>query len=72
MSTKNDPGKFNCYANAESDEPMFTLLARDPQAPVLIRAWAAQRWQQGEDPEKVANARAIADAMDAWRKEHRP
>lgn len=29
MGTKNNPGAFDCYANAEPDEPMFVLLARD-------------------------------------------
>lgn len=43
MGTKNNPGSFDCYANAEPDEPMFTLLARDPLAPGLVRIWAALR-----------------------------
>lgn len=71
MGTKNNPGKFDAYAKAEPDEPTFTLIARDPMAPALIRLWAAQRWQEHEDPEKVAEARECADAMEAWRKEHR-
>ena len=68
VGTKNNPSKFSCYDKAEPDEPMFTLLARDPMAPTLIRMWAAQKWQ--ENPEKVTEARDIADSMDAWRKEH--
>ena len=68
VGTKNNPSKFSCYDKAEPDEPMFTLLARDPMAPTLIRMWAAQKWQ--EHPEKVTEARDIADSMDAWRKEH--
>lgn len=71
MGTKNNPGRYDCYAKAEPDEPMFTLLARDPTAPAAVRLWAAQKWQEGESPEKIAEARAIADAMEAWRKEHR-
>jgi hypothetical protein len=43
MSTKTDPGEFDAYAKAESDEPSFTLLARDPVAPALIEAWAYLR-----------------------------
>lgn len=43
MGTKNNPGKFDCYASAEPDEPMFVLLARDPSAPWLTVAWAALR-----------------------------
>lgn len=44
MATKNNPGKYDCYANAEPDEPMFVLLARDELAPVVVRIWAALRY----------------------------
>ncbi len=43
MGTKNHPGKFDCYAAAEPDEPMFILLARDPLAAHLVAAWVALR-----------------------------
>lgn len=43
MGTKNNPGKFDCHASAEDDEPLFTLLARDPLAPYLVAAWAEMR-----------------------------
>lgn len=66
MGTKNNPGKFDCYANAADDEPMFVLLARDPLAPILIRRWAMLRAQNGESGEKVAEALACADACEAW------
>lgn len=39
MGTKNHPGEFDCYAKAQPDEPLFTLLARDPIAPYLVRIW---------------------------------
>lgn len=80
MGTKANPAPNDCYAKAEDDEPMFTLLARDPQASGLVRQWAAQRdlrfWGAAEAPtpdelakhvRKVDEARACADAMDAWR-----
>lgn len=69
--TKGNAGRFDCYANAEPNEPMFILLARDFWAPVLVRGWATFRENAGEDAEKVANARACADAMEQWRAEHR-
>jgi hypothetical protein len=69
MGTKNNPGTFDCYANAEPDEPMFVLLARDPAAPYLVRRWAGLR---PSDRAKVIEAMECADSMDAWRKEHRP
>lgn len=41
MGTKNNPGLYDCHAKAAGDEPVFTLLARDPLAPKLIEIWAA-------------------------------
>lgn len=67
MGTKNNPGQFDCYVNAEPDEPMFVLLARDVSAPMLVRTWANLREQSEVSPEKVAEARACADAMEQWR-----
>lgn len=37
MSTKLDPGQFDCYAKLADDEPYFVLRAKDPHAPVLVR-----------------------------------
>jgi hypothetical protein len=66
MATKNKPGRFDCYANAHPDEPMFVLLGRDPMAGSLVRQWASWRERIGEDPAKVAEARECADALDVW------
>lgn len=41
MGTKKEPGKFDCHAKAELDEPLFVLLARDEYAPAVVRYWAA-------------------------------
>lgn len=68
MATKNDPGRFDCYAIAHPDEPMFILLGRDSMAPALVRQWAEQRRAAGDDAAKIANAEACADAMEAWQK----
>lgn len=70
MGTKENPGDFDCYANAEPNEPMFVLLARDESAPNLVREWAIMRRQAGEDEAKLAEAFACAASMEAWRKEH--
>jgi hypothetical protein len=43
MGTKTDPGRFDCHAAAHDDEPLFTLLARDPQFVPLVSLWAAVR-----------------------------
>ena len=77
MATKNNPGTYDCYANAEPDEPMFVLLGRDRTAPGLVRTWAASREVENHrrggkqtDKAKIAEARACADAMEAWQREH--
>lgn len=41
MGTKNNPGKFDCYAKADADEPIFTLRAKDPFAAPFVNMWAA-------------------------------
>jgi hypothetical protein len=70
MATKNNPGKYDCYENAHPDEPMFVLLGRDPDAPILVRLWAAKRKAAGELPEKVDEANRCADAMERWLELH--
>jgi hypothetical protein len=78
MGTKNKPGEFDCYGNAEPDEPMFILLARDAAAPELVEAWANRRLamiNEGLKPESdkpmITEARQCAEAMRAWRKANR-
>jgi hypothetical protein len=43
MGTKNNPGKFDCYDNADPDEPIFIMCSTDPLAPHLVRMWAKAR-----------------------------
>ena len=79
MGTKNKPGKFDCYGNAEPDEPMFILLARDMTAPELVELWAHRREQLiqcGAKPESdrpmIEEARQCAATMRLWRRDNRP
>lgn len=76
MGTKNDPGKFDCYAKAEDDEPMFVLLARDPAAPHAVRQWAYGERDFGDKSEdhvrKVREAFECATAMELWRIKNAP
>lgn len=79
MGSKNNPGEFDCFANAEPDEPMFILLARDIAAPATVEKWIEYREGLitiGEKPETdramIAEARQCVDAMVAWRKAKRP
>lgn len=79
--TKLDPN--GCFNKAQPDEPLFTLLARDPSAPGLVRKWADERERTNRptqyigDPEvvhpeadKIASARYVAARMEVWRYEN--
>jgi hypothetical protein len=70
MSTKSNPGAFDCYAAAAPDEPMFILLGRDKHAPTLVWLWAVLRELDGEDPAKVVEARECCFAMMRYATEH--
>jgi transcriptional regulator with XRE-family HTH domain len=50
----------------ESGEPRFLLRAQDIYASAAVRSWADLLEQDGGSAELVAEARSIADAMDAW------
>lgn len=70
MGTKNNPGACDCYAKAEPDEPLFVLLARDKHAPALVWLWAVMRQLDGENPERIAEARQCAVDMIGWAADH--
>lgn len=70
MGTKSNPGAFDCYANAEPDEPMFILLGRDRHAPTLVWLWSMMRELDGEDLAKVAGARQDVEDMLRWQIDH--
>jgi hypothetical protein len=67
MATKANPGRYDCYANAEPDEPLFTLLARDPTAEFFVAAWAAVRAGDLEEAQKL-----MVDAKIALQKAGKP
>lgn len=78
MGTKNNPGNFDCYGNADPDEPMFILLARDASAADLVDSWADRRQQEialGNKPTSdlpmVKEARQCAANMRDWRRKNR-
>jgi hypothetical protein len=70
MGSKASPGKFDCWHNAEPDEPLFVLLARDRHAPTLVWLWAVLRELDEEDTAKVKEARECAVAMIDWAVKH--
>ncbi len=65
MGTKNNPGKFDCYAKAGPDEPLFILRGTDAAAPLIVRLWAAIREEThgAADSEMLSDAMACSDAM---------
>jgi hypothetical protein len=78
MGTKLNPGQYDCWYNAEADEPMFVLLARDASAPTMVRLWAETRrlaintkHKPESDRAMVDEANECADAMEEWRKKNR-
>lgn len=67
MATKRNPGKFDCYENADPDEPMFVLLGRDPVAPILVDLWVKIRQELTcTEPEKLAEAQACGLSLTRW------
>ncbi len=69
MGTKANPGRYDCYAKAEPDEPIFTLRANDPNAAALVWLWATMAEFDDEtktEPEKVKEARRCMRAMIEW------
>jgi hypothetical protein len=79
MSTKNNPGNFDCYAAALPDEPMFILLARDRVAPIIILEWVEFRRRNAqanhahltlEEETQLNEAAACAAEMINWRKDN--
>lgn len=77
MGSKLKPGKFDCYAKAKRDEPMFVLLARDPHACEIVERWALLRSMaidRGEKPKRdralVSEALECSRAMFDWRRKN--
>ena len=66
MGTKNNPGKYDCYAKADPDEPMFVLLGRDPTAGVVVMFWTMLQRLLKISPEKLDEALACASQMQQW------
>jgi hypothetical protein len=70
MGTKANPGKYDCYANAAPDEPMFVLLGRDKHAPTLVWLWAVLRELDQENPDKIKEAKQCVLDMIEWKVKH--
>jgi len=67
MGTKDNPGKYDCYAKAAPDEPMFTLLGRDSDAAFIVRVWIHVKKHVGDSsPEKLAEAEQCAKQLEDY------
>lgn len=59
----------SCINKSDDGEWLFVLCARDRHSPAAVRKWADEYEAGGGRPEKVAEARACADKMEAWRQQ---
>jgi hypothetical protein len=62
----------SCFNKAHEGERMFVMLARDPAAPVAIRAWVAERLRLGKNEStdaQILEALECAKLMDLERAE---
>lgn len=62
----------SCLSKAGDNERLFVLLARDPAAPVAIRAWIAERIRLGKNTasdEQIREAFECATLMELERAE---
>lgn len=67
MASKKNPGSYDCYANAEHDEEMFILLARDVAAPWVVEFWRAIRAHDVILAERIARE-AVRDVIESGKK----
>lgn len=65
------PSPHDGFAKAHDDEPIFTLLARDPLAEAIVLEWADRARKAArsleDDKERIAEMRKAKDAEEvAW------
>lgn len=77
MSTKENPTANGCYEKALPNEQMFILLARDPDAPSVVRFWTElrlRRIREGSAPigDTIIATEALgcATLMEEWRNDN--
>ncbi len=58
------------WNRAAQDEPLFVIRAKDKLAPTMVRQWAEAASMTGaHEPEKIQEARGLAEIMEAWREQ---
>lgn len=64
VGTASTPGAYDPLASARPDEPIFSLMARDPDAPPTVTFWAQLRRNRaikryGTDPKREKDRKAL-------------
>lgn len=69
MSTRQNPGAFDCLSKLRDDEPYFVLRAKDPDAPMVVEDWVRRRSHRpgNENNPKLEEALQTAAKMREWR-----
>ena len=56
---------------AAGDEPLFVIRAKDKLSASMVRQWAEAAAMTGaHEPEKIQEARELAEIMESWRQEN--
>jgi hypothetical protein len=56
---------------AAPDEPIFVIRAKDKLSASMVRQWAEAAAMTGaHEPEKIQEARQLAEIMETWRQEN--
>ena len=59
----------SCFNKARENEFLFVLLARDPAAPVAIRAWVEERIRRGKNAAGDAQVREALHCAERMERE---
>ena len=59
------------WNRAAEDEPLFVIRAKDKLSASMVRQWAEAAAMTGaHEPEKIQEARELAEIMESWRQEN--
>lgn len=68
MGTKENPGRYDCYAALQPDEPNFVMMARDKHFARVVAFWAMLRLQEiAEDRDPMADVDKVQEALECAR-----
>jgi hypothetical protein len=59
------------WNRAAEEEPLFVIRAKDKLSASMVRQWAEAAAMTGaHEPEKIQEARQLAEIMETWRQEN--